>query len=346
MDWLELVKLGYALLLSMALGLYLTPVVRRAAIRFGIVDKPDGKLKKHEKPVAYLGGISVFLALLATTSLAYDFDQTAIGILLGTTIIITLGLIDDFGVLSPAVKIGGQLIAVWLLIKSGISVQLTWLPDPLNWAVTVLWVIGVTNAFNLIDIMDGLATGVGIVACVFLTAISFMNGNYIIAAFTVALAGSLLGFLPHNFRPASIYLGDTGSMSLGFMLAALTINEQYTIANSRIGILAPVVIMGIPIFEATFLVIVRSIKGIPIFRGSPDHFAIRLMRLGWSTERIVITVYSVAILLGFLGLAVVYVRGIVATIIVIASALSALAFGTFLFLSEPRLRGTRGRDRG
>jgi UDP-GlcNAc:undecaprenyl-phosphate GlcNAc-1-phosphate transferase len=344
-DWFELAKLGFAFLLAGVLSYYLTPVIRAAAIRFGIVDRPDGLLKKHEQPVAYLGGLAVFLALLLSTSLAYSFDQSILGILLGTTIIIVLGLVDDFGVLTPAVKIGGQIIALWLLIKAGISIQLIWLPEPVNWALTCLWVIGLTNAFNLIDIMDGLASGVALVACIFLAIVSFLNGNYLIAAFTVALAGSLIGFLPYNFHPASIYLGDTGSMAIGFLLAALTINERYTVVNERIGVLAPLVIMGIPIFEAAFLVIVRSLKGIPVLRGSPDHFAIRLRRLGWGVRRVVLTVYFAAILLGMLGLVVVYTPGPIAATVVAITAVFALAFGVFLYLKEPRLRGTRGLHR-
>ncbi|HUX07702.1 MAG TPA: MraY family glycosyltransferase [Acidobacteriota bacterium] len=345
MDWFELAKLGFAFLLAGVLSYYLTPVVRAAAIRFGIVDRPDGQLKQHEQPVAYLGGVAVFLALLLSTSLAYDFDRTILGIMLGTTIIIILGLVDDFGVLSPSVKIGGQLVALWLLIKAGISVKLVWLPEPVNWLITLLWVIGVTNAFNLIDIMDGLASGIALIACVFLAIVSFLNGNYLIAAFTVALAGSLIGFLPYNLRPASIYLGDTGSMAIGFVLAALTINERYTVINERIGILAPVVILGIPIFETAFLVIVRSLKRIPVLRGSPDHFAIRLRRLGWGIRRIVITVYAAGFLLGLLGLVVVYTPGVVAATVVALTAVVALAFGLFLYIREPRLRGTRGLHR-
>jgi UDP-GlcNAc:undecaprenyl-phosphate GlcNAc-1-phosphate transferase len=295
--------------------------------------------------VAYLGGLAIFLALLLSTSLAYEFDQTILGILLGTTIIIVIGLVDDFGVLNPAVKIGGQIVALWVLIKAGISVQLVWLPEPVNWAITFLWVIGLTNAFNLIDIMDGLASGVALIACVFLAIVSFLNGNYLIAAFTLALAGSLIGFLPYNFRPASIYLGDTGSMAIGFILAALTLNERYTVMNERIGVLAPVVIMGIPIFETAFLVVVRSLKGIPVLRGSPDHFAIRLRRLGWSIRRVVLTVYTAGILLGGLGLIAVYTPGPVAIVAVTAAAVLALAFGVFLYIREPRLRGTRGLHR-
>jgi UDP-GlcNAc:undecaprenyl-phosphate GlcNAc-1-phosphate transferase len=344
-NWFELAKLGLSFMLAVVLSFYLTPIVRAAAVRFGIVDRPDGELKKHQEPVAYLGGVAVFLALLLSTSLAWEFDQTILGILLGMTIIIVLGLIDDFGVLSPKVKIGGQLVAVWLLFKAGVAVKLVWLPEPVNWLITALWVIGVTNAFNLVDIMDGLATGIALIAAVFLTFVSFANGNYLLAAFTLALAGSLAGFLPHNFRPASIYLGDTGSMAIGFLLAALTINEQYTVMNSRVGVLAPVIIMGIPIFETAFLVTVRSIKGIPLLRGSPDHFAIRLQRLGWGVKRIVLTAYAVGVFLGILGLVVVYTPASIAGYVVTFVAVLALVSGVLLFQLEPRLRGTRGRHR-
>ena len=345
MDWPELIKLGFSFLLAFVLSLYLTPIVRRAAIRFGIVDRPDGELKVQREPVAYLGGIPIFLALLLTSSLAYAFDQTALGILLGTTIIIVLGIVDDLGALSPAVKLLGQAVAVWVLFKAGISVQIIWLPEPVNWAVTVVWVLALTNAFNLIDVVDGLATGVAFIACAFLAAISFLNGNYLIAAFTVALAGSLLGFLRYNFRPAGIYLGDTGSMAIGFILAALTINEQYTVANSRIGVLAPAIILGIPLFETAFLVAVRIAKRIPPLRGSPDHFALRLVQLGWSVERAVLAAYAAGTLLGCLGLAVVYSPGAVAGSVIALAVLAAAAFAVYLIWQERR-RARKEAPRG
>jgi UDP-GlcNAc:undecaprenyl-phosphate GlcNAc-1-phosphate transferase len=251
--------------------------------------------------------LAIFISLLATVSLTYQFNTTALGILLGTALIIVLGLIDDFGVLSPWVKLGGQVVAFWALYKAGISVEIVWLPDWLNIAISFFWVMGITNAFNLIDVMDGLCAGVAFIAAVFLAAISFSNGNFLIAGITVTLAGSLLGFLPFNFKPASIYLGDTGSMAIGFILAALTINEQYTVNNYYMGILAPLVILLIPIFETAFLTMVRLAKGLHPLRGSPDHFAIRLRRLGMSVEQVAVSTYAVAVLLGGAGLIMVYI---------------------------------------
>lgn len=336
MDWFELIKVVSSFVLALVLSYYLTPIVRKAALRFGIVDKPDGKLKKHENPTPYLGGLAIYLSLLATVSIAYEFDTTALGILLGTTLIIVLGLIDDFGVLEPKVKLAGQLVAVWLLFKAGISVQIIWLPEWANLAITLAWVLGVTNAFNLIDIMDGLSSGVAAIAAVFLALISFINGNYIIAAFTFILAGSLFGFLPHNFRPASIYLGDTGSMAIGFILAALTVNEQYMINNIPVGVLAPVIIMGVPIFETAFLIIVRLAKGLHPMHGSPDHFALRLRRRGWSVVKVVVATCCGCVVLGGIGLVVVYGTNMLALIAAGSFVALALIFALFLLTEEMR----------
>lgn len=334
MDWFELIKLGLSFVLATIGAAYLTPLIRNAAIRFGIVDNPDGRLKTHEEPVAYLGGLAIFIALLATLSLAYDFNSTALGILLGTSMIIALGLIDDFGVLTPKIKLMGQFIAVWTIYKGGISVQIVWLPEWVNLLITVVWILAVTNAFNLIDVMDGLAAGTALIAAVFLAIISFINGNYLLTAFAFVLAGSLAGFLPYNFRPAKIYLGDTGSMSIGFILAALTINEQYTLNNSWLGVFAPLVIMGIPLFETTFLIIVRLAKRIPPLKGSPDHFALRLKRMGWSVEKIVYFTYASGILLGLSGLALVYGSREIALGVIAILAVLVLAFAVFILKED------------
>jgi UDP-GlcNAc:undecaprenyl-phosphate GlcNAc-1-phosphate transferase len=338
----ELIRFGFAFLLAAVLSYYFTPVVKRAAIRFGLIDSPDGNLKQHQQPVAYLGGLAVFGSLLTTVSLAYPFDQTALGILLSTTLVLILGLIDDLGVLSPWIKLGGQGIAVWMLIKAGIWIQIAFLPDWANVLITVVWVVGLTNAFNLIDVMDGLSSGVALVAAIFLSLISIFNGNYLIAAFTVTLAGSLLGFLPHNFKPASIYLGDTGSMTIGFILAALTVNEQYSMSGNWIGLLAPAVIMGIPIYETTFLIIVRLLKGIHPLQGSPDHFALRLKRRGLGVRFIVLQTYFFSMLLGVMGLLMVYAPGVIPLAVLLVVILLAMLSTLFLLMEE--IRGKNAKD--
>jgi len=151
----------FSFTLAFLLSLYLTPLVKKAALQFGIIDKPDGKLKQHRYPVAYLGGLAVYLSFLISLALTFSFDREVLGILLAGTIIVVLGLIDDFGVLSPSIKLFGQIIAILVLIRSGIYIKLEFLPWYFSFPLSFLWLIGITNAFNIIDVMDGLSSGVG-----------------------------------------------------------------------------------------------------------------------------------------------------------------------------------------
>ena len=206
---------------ALVFSLYGTPVAARAAVRFGIVDVPDGTLKTHRGPVPYLGGLAVYVSFVLTMALVFDFDQRVLGLLLAGTILVLLGLIDDFGVLGVWPKFLGQGFATLVLIKSDIAIHIGSLPGWANMALTVIWIVGATNAFNIIDIMDGLASGIALIASAFLLVVAFLNGHESIALMTATLMGSLLGFLRFNAHPARIFMGDTGSMFLGFALASL-----------------------------------------------------------------------------------------------------------------------------
>jgi UDP-GlcNAc:undecaprenyl-phosphate GlcNAc-1-phosphate transferase len=277
------------------------PVARRAAIKFGIVDAPDGRLKHQREPVPYLGGLAVYLAFLMSLAFTFEFRQDVLGILLAGTVIVLLGLIDDFGVLSPTAKLAGQLIAVFVLIKSGIRIQIAALPEWACLLLTLLWMIGMINAFNLLDVMDGLSAGVGCVAAAFLLAVAVLNGDTTIAFMLAALAGSLLGFLRYNFYPAKIYLGDAGALFLGFMLGALAMEGQYA-AMHGLALLTPLLILGVPIFDTLFVVYVRYRRGLPVFLGSPDHMALRLRYWGLTVPQVVALSYAAAMLLGVVAL--------------------------------------------
>lgn len=286
-------------LLSFAFALYGTPLAMKAAFKFGIVDRPDGNLKVHKAPVPYLGGLAIYLAYLLSLAFTFEFSQDLLGILLGGTIIVLLGLIDDFGVLTPEVKFMGQFIAAFVLVKSGTMIYLAFIPLWLRVFLTALWIVGVTNAFNIIDVMDGLSAGVAMVAAVTLSIVALMNGKIMVAIMAITLAGSLLGFLRYNFNPARIYMGDTGSMFLGFTLAALSIGNtvgSYTRTNF-FGFLAPVLILGVPIFDTLLVMFFRTRRGISMFHGSNDHFAIRLKRVGWPVRRVVIASYMASCML-------------------------------------------------
>ena len=301
---IQLLHFAGTFVLSVALGLYLTPIVREGAIKYGVLDQPDGALKQHKTPTPYLGGIAVYLTFLVTLGIVFDFSEELLGLLLGGTMVAMLGLFDDLRVIPPGLKLLGQLLAAWILIKSGITIQLVWLPPWAAMVLTVFWIIGITNAFNILDVSDGLAGGVAAVAGLALFIVATLQGDALIATATLALCGSLVAFLWFNQPPAKIYLGDTGSLFIGFMLASLSMIGDYTQTNV-LGALAPVFILGVPIFETVLVTIARLAKGIPPVHGSPDHLAIRLKAVGWSAGRVALFGCALGVVSATAGLALV-----------------------------------------
>ena len=288
-------------LTALTISLYGTPVAARAAIRFGIVDNPDGSLKNHREPIPYLGGLAVYFSFILTMALVFDFDQRVLGLLLAGTILVLLGLIDDFGVLGVWPKFMGQGFATFVLIKSDIAIHIGVLPDWANMGLTVVWLVGMTNAINIIDIMDGLAAGTSLVAACCLLVVAFLNGQAQIALMTATLMGSLAGFLRYNAHPAKIFLGDTGSLFIGMMLGSLAMVGKYDTHNS-IGYLSPLLILIVPIFDTAYVMILRLLKGRSPFRGSPDHFALRLRRTGMPVKMVVGLTWAMGAALGSLAI--------------------------------------------
>jgi UDP-GlcNAc:undecaprenyl-phosphate GlcNAc-1-phosphate transferase len=225
------------------------------------------------------------------------------GLLLAGAIVVILGLVDDLGGLGPKTKLAGQVLAVWVLVKSGVYIKLVFLPPWLQITLTVLWLLAVCNAFNLIDIMDGLSTGVALIASLFLLGVAAAAGRVMIATMLAALAGALAGFLKFNFEPARIYLGDTGSLFIGLMLGALAMNNSYPRVNP-VASVAPVVILGVPIFDMLFVMYVRWRRGLPVMKGSPDHFALRLRHWRLTTRQTVLASYGATAFLGSVAVGV------------------------------------------
>ena len=323
-----MILLALTFLVAVLLSVYGVPIARRAALKFGIVDSPDGRLKHQGEPVPYLGGLAIYLSFLVSLAFTFEFRQDVLGIVLSGTLIVMLGLIDDFGVLSPGTKLAGQFLSVFVLIKSGICIEIASLPHWVDIILTVFWMIGIINAFNLLDIMDGLSAGVGVVSAAFLCVVAILNGDQTIAFMLAALMGSLLGFLRYNWRPASIYMGDSGAMFIGLMLGALSMIGKYTQGHS-VSLLTPVLILGMPIFDTLFVMYIRFLRGLPVFLGSPDHIAIRLRHWGLSVTHVVLLSYLGAALLGGIGLLVMAVPQDLAVILsgvtVLALAVAAVA---------------------
>lgn len=315
--------------LALIFSLYGTPVAREAAIKFNIVDRPDGRLKNQAEPIPYLGGLAIYASFLLSLAITFNFSNEVLGLLLSGTIIVLLGLIDDFGVLSPKVKFLGQIIASFVLIKSGIKIDIIFFPEWFDVLLTFLWIIGITNAFNIIDVMDGLSAGIAAIATFILFIVAMINGNPLIAVFTIALTGSLIGFLKYNFHPARIYMGDTGSMFIGFMIGAISMIGKYTLFN-KIGFLVPLVILGIPIFDTLFVMYIRFRRGLSMFRGSNDHFALRLRRWRLSVRQTVLLSYLIGAVLGLFALFIIYLSDINAIVMLSILAVSILIAGFFL----------------
>ena len=286
---------GAGFVLAFLLALYFTPLARQAALRFGIVDHPDGRLKRQAEPVPYLGGLAVFLAYLVALGLVFSFNGLLLGLLLAGTLTLLVGLVDDFGVLTPAAKLAGQAVAVFVLLRSGAVIELTQVPVGLRWPLAAIWLFAVCNAFNLLDVMDGLAAGVGAVAALGMGAVALTTGEYPEAAASLALAGALCGFLVFNAPPARIYLGDAGSLAVGLTLGALAIAIRWS-DRSPAGFLAPLALLAVPLADTVYVSVLRARAGKPFWHGSPDHFPLRLrVRLGGSTPKAVAAVVALAI---------------------------------------------------
>jgi len=296
---------GLTFATALLLTAYITPLTIQVALRFKIHDTPDGRLKKHTHPTPYLGGLAIasaFVITFAVLSTQETVDQQAMGILTGSFMVLLLGLYDDLTNLPPSVKFLGQLLAAFVIYKAGVQIDIDSLPDWANTVLTLLWVTGIANAINIIDVMDGLAAGTALVAVLFLFVIVLMIGDRqmdVVAFMAIVLAGALLGYLRFNFEPARIFMGDTGSLFVGFLLGSLTMVVSYSNSN-ELAVVAPLVLLGVPIFDTGFVAFHRARRGIPFFRGSPDHFALRLRHAGWPVRRIVLTTYATALLLGAL----------------------------------------------
>jgi UDP-GlcNAc:undecaprenyl-phosphate GlcNAc-1-phosphate transferase len=267
----------FSFILSFFLTLYGTPLAQRVAYRYNFLDQPDGKLKKHAQPVPYMGGVIVYFSFISPISLIFDFNQQLLGILFASSILLLVGLFDDLKALTPGIKFIFQIVATYILLKSGIIIDLIFFPRWLDIVLSFFWILTVINAFNIIDIMDGLAASIGALCALTIFIISLYTGDFLISILAVSLAAALLAFLKFNWEPARIYLGDAGSMILGLILGSLTMMVSYTRFN-RYAFISGLFLLGIPLFDLAYVSVLRIMKGKMPFWGSPDHLALRLRK--------------------------------------------------------------------
>ena len=288
---------------AFALAVTVTPVVRRLAVKLRLVDNPNAR-KLHHRPMPLMGGVAIYVAFIVTLIALgeREYVRQTIGIFLGATLCSFMGLWDDRSGLSALVKLLGQIIAALVLIASGVQVRILPL-EILNIAGTVVWVVGITNAMNLLDNMDGLSGGVGAIASAFLLLLAAMSGQYLVGTLAAALLGACIGFLVYNVNPASIFMGDTGSLFLGFMLAAAGIKLRFPDNVDFVTWMVPVAVLGLPIFDTTLVVISRLRRGVnPLTTPGKDHVSHRLVKMGFTQREAVLILYLVCCALGVIAM--------------------------------------------
>jgi len=281
-----------------------TPAARWASLRWGILDHPSAR-KVHNIPIPRLGGVAMVGAVLAALLVFNDrFGMNQlVSILLGAAWVSLLGAWDDQRSLRPVYKLLGQGVAAAILIVSGVQVHL-WPSEWMDWLVTVVWVVGMTNAVNFIDNMDGLCGGITAVASAFFMLMAAQSGQYLVGGLSAALLGASVGFLRYNFNPATIFMGDTGSLFLGFLLAALGIKLRFPGNAVVVTWMVPVLVLGVPIFDTTLVVISRLRRGTHPATAGKDHTSHRLVRMGFTTREAVMALYLAG---GALGMIAVFV---------------------------------------
>jgi UDP-GlcNAc:undecaprenyl-phosphate GlcNAc-1-phosphate transferase len=306
-----------------------TPRVRRLAQNLGFVDDPGGR-KTQEQPIPLLGGLAIIGGMLLAVTLSFFIGYGRIprpvaGLLLASGIVAAVGLIDDRLHLPFWVKLAAEFCATIVLIQFGIHVQLP-LPAILNYAITIVWVLGISNAVNFLDNMDGLCTGISAVAASFILLLAVVEGQFLVAALAAALLGATLGFLRYNFFPAEIYMGDVGSLFLGFMLAVLAMQLRFPENSNFVTWMVPVFILFLPIFDMSLVVFSRLRREVSPTTAGRDHVSHRLVRRGYTPREAVLILYLVA---GVCGLLAVYVTqaGIVdGYLIALVTAVMAMVF--------------------
>ncbi len=282
--------------------LLITPLVKRLAIWWGAVDQPNQR-KVHAKIMPRLGGLGIYIAFLIAFLFIAPKTLLTYAILLGATIIVITGALDDRYQLSPKVKLVGQMIAALVVVFAGLQVEFVNLPFEGVWnfgwfgiPFTLFWIIGITNAVNLIDGLDGLAAGVSGIGTAVIFVMSFIIGNPTASYLSVILLGAIIGFLFYNFHPAKIFMGDTGALFLGFMLASMSIlGFKYV---TLFAFIVPILILGVPISDTFFAIIRRWVNNKPISEPDKNHLHHRLLQIGFSHRQTVIIIYLVSMLFG------------------------------------------------
>lgn len=316
-----------AFIVALILSLVITPVIIRLAHKFNFVDKP-GERKINTEVIATAGGTAIYLAFMIPLRFFIPADQTIKGIIIGGSFMLILGLLDDKFEMSAPLKFGGQIVGALILIYYGVKIN--FITNPFGGFIylgmytipfTVFWIVSIINTINLIDGLDGLAAGVSIIAVLTLFAVALQENQVLAPMLAVLLAGSCLGFLRYNFNPAEVFMGDTGSMFIGYIIAAVSITGALKSA-AAVTIFVPMLALAIPILDTTFAIVRRIFNDRPIGEADHGHIHHRLLAIGMNQKQAVISVYVISTLLGTIAFIINGVKFDQALIIFISVILS------------------------
>jgi len=338
MNYIQLLDVFF---ISAFVAYLLTPFIRTVAIKTGYMDHPQDN-KVHAHPTPLLGGIAIFTAFV----IALLTKETVIALapvramLIGASILLMIGLIDDKMGMMPNFKLLGQFLAAMVIVKSGVRIEFI-NNHYLSVAVTYVWIIGITNSFNLLDNMNGLSAGIAAISALFFGTISYLNGQYEISVISFALAGSSLGFLKYNFPKAGIFMGDTGSLVLGYVLSTIAIMGNWKTYILTTSLMVPILVLGYPIFDTALVSIIRILERRSIFRGGKDHSSHRLALMGFKRVKTVLIIYAISIFLGVVALAITEIHWRKGLILLALTAAIMLALGVRLSLINTRQYGRK-----
>jgi UDP-GlcNAc:undecaprenyl-phosphate GlcNAc-1-phosphate transferase len=294
------------LLLCFVLSVIFTPFVKKLAFAIGATDRPNQR-KVHQKIMPRLGGLAIYLSFIIGYLVLHPENENSLFILLGSLIIIAVGVLDDMYELPAKVKFLGQLAAAFVVVVlAGVQVTFVNLPFGgqlefgfLSIPISILWIVGITNAINLIDGLDGLAAGVSSIALITISGMALSKGDIFVASLGLIVLGSTLGFLMYNFHPAKIFMGDTGALFLGYMISVLSLLGFKNV--TFISFIVPVLILGVPISDTLFAIIRRIAKKQPLSAPDKSHLHHCLLRLGYSHRQTVLIIYGMSAAFGLIA---------------------------------------------
>ena len=344
-DW---IKMLLAFAVSLLVAYVMTPPVKRFAEKVGAIDVPRDNRRVHDHPIPRMVGLAIFIGFVLSLIFFVPMSTKVLGLLVGSVIIAVMGGVDDIVSLNPWVKLAGQIVAALVAIRCGLVfdvisnpnifaeetyIEIGWLSIPL----TMLWIVGCTNAVNLIDGLDGLAVGVSAISSMTMLIVSLFVSEPVVSIILAALTGACLGFMPYNLNPAKIFMGDVGSQLLGFVLSTASIMGLFKL-HAIITFFVPLLALALPLADTIFAFFRRILHGQSPFKADKGHFHHRLLAMGLNQKQVVAVLYGISAVLGLLAVLMAGDSMAVKIICLVAAFIISLGIWLKVFKNNPNLR--------